>query len=310
VTNNYPPQATQTSLTGPARVEEHYDAVAEGYHLQYERDLLYSAPEYPANYFRLQILLNAFTQKNIRRVIEVGVGEGTPLKTMANAGMEVWGFDISQQMVEKSKAMMQSLSLDPDRVFWGDVQDPITYSHVLKAGAFDGLIAMGVMPHIQNDHQVIKNMGALVKPGGSVFIEFRNKLFSLFTFNRYTMDFILNDLLVNVSDDVKQAVEKELSSHLRMDLPPRRSTVEGTDKAGYDAILSKFHNPLEISELFTRNGFQDIQLHWYHYHPTPPMMENKLPELFRQEAIRLEHEPSGWRGLFLCSAFVVEAVKV
>jgi hypothetical protein len=34
-----------------------------------------------------------------------------------------------------------------------------------------------------------------------------------------------------------------------------------------------------------------------------------MPELFREEAVRLEHETSGWRGLFLCSAFVVEAVK-
>ena len=28
-----------------------------------------------------------------------------------------------------------------------------------------------------------------------------------------------------------------------------------------------------------------------------------MPELFRKESIRLEHEPSNWRGYFLCSAF-------
>ena len=32
-------------------------------------------------------------------------------------------------------------------------------------------------------------------------------------------------------------------------------------------------------------------------------------ELFREEALKLEHDTSGWRGLFLCSAFVVEAIK-
>jgi hypothetical protein len=40
-----------------------------------------------------------------------------------------------------------------------------------------------------------------------------------------------------------------------------------------------------------------------------PYLADRMPELFREEAIRLEHESSGWRGLFLCSAFVVEAVK-
>src|SRR5215207_5224774 len=29
----------------------------------------------------------------------------------------------------------------------------------------------------------------------------------------------------------------------------------------------------------------------------------------RAPSIRLEHEPSGWRGLFLCSAFFVQARK-
>jgi hypothetical protein len=34
-----------------------------------------------------------------------------------------------------------------------------------------------------------------------------------------------------------------------------------------------------------------------------------MQALFSEEAIRLEHEASGWPGLILCSAFVVEAVK-
>ena len=50
-------------------------------------------------------------------------------------------------------------------------------------------------------------------------------------------------------------------------------------------------------------------LAWYHYHAAMPYLEDKMPELFRTESIRLEHEASNWRGFFLCSAFVIEAVK-
>ena len=57
-------------------VDSHYDAAAEQYHLQYHRDRLFDLDaEYPANYFRLQILLNAFVTKQLKRIIEVGVGE-------------------------------------------------------------------------------------------------------------------------------------------------------------------------------------------------------------------------------------------
>ena len=40
-----------------------------------------------------------------------------------------------------------------------------------------------------------------------------------------------------------------------------------------------------------------------------PTLAARAPELFRREAISLERDPSGWRGYFLCSAYVVEAVK-
>ena len=38
-----------------------------------------------------------------------------------------------------------------------------------------------------------------------------------------------------------------------------------------------------------------------------PFLNSKKTSLYRNEALKLEHETSGWKGLFLCSAFVVEA---
>lgn len=300
-------------------VQKHYDGSAENYHLQYERDLISDlSREYPANYFRLHLLLNSFSRQNIKRVIEVGVGEGTPLITLSKAGMDVSGFDLSEAMVAKAKENFKRNHLDQNKIIWGDIQDPITYSPLLKDGQFDALMAMGVTPHVRNDEFVLKNMRDMVKPGGCVFIEFRNKLFSLFTFNRYTYEFIMDDLLSDVSPKLKKIIEADLKKKLEMDKPPLRmkgesahlsSVVEDDSVPGYDAIPSKFHNPFEVLELFKACGFVDSKLLWYHYHPAMPYLENDNKALFRDEALKLEHETSGWKGLFLCSAFVVEAVK-
>jgi 2-polyprenyl-3-methyl-5-hydroxy-6-metoxy-1,4-benzoquinol methylase len=291
-------------------VSVHYGDAAAIYHEQYERDMVRDVSrEYPANFFRLQQLLNSFTQKNIKRVIEVGVGEGTPLSTLGQAGIDVWGFDLSPEMVAKSKQTMQRHGMNPDHIFQGDIQDTTSYIHALKLGQFDGLMAMGVMPHVENDDLVLANMAGLVRPGGSVFIEFRNKLFSLFTFNRYTVEFILDDLLRDVSPQLKDAVAKDLNSRLRVDMPPKREKITGHEGLGFDMILAKFHNPFEVPELFRRHGFHDIRYRWYHYHPAMPYLEGEFRQQYRDESIRLEHEASNWRGFFLCSAFVIEAVK-
>lgn len=294
-------------------VAAHYDGSAQNYHLQYERDLLADTTRgYPANYFRMHLLINSFVKNNIKNVVEIGVGEGTPLVQLAKAGMNVSGIDISQSMVNKAKNKFKENSLEEELVSWGDIQDPMTYSHLLHDGRYDGLLAMGVMPHIHNDEFVLTNMKNMVKPGGKVFIEFRNKLFSLFTFNRLTKEFILDDLLSGVSSKLKQIVAADLDKRLEMNEPaPRLTGSSGGsndgDFVGYDAILSKFHNPFDVQALFHTLGFSNANFLWYHYHPAMPFLSEEAKDLYRNEALRLEHDVSSWRGFFLCSAFVIEA---
>jgi 2-polyprenyl-3-methyl-5-hydroxy-6-metoxy-1,4-benzoquinol methylase len=289
-------------------VAAHYDSVAADYHLQYRREQLDTVADYPANYFRLQILVNRLASLGAKRVYEIGVGEGTPLLTLAGMGIEVAGCDISEAMVEQARSRIAQAGLPPSTVSWGDIQDSVTFAHHLRNGPFDAVIAAGVLPHVDNDSLFLENVRMLLRDGGTALVEFRNKLFSLFTFNRKTKEFVVEDLLRGVDPAVAQMVAEDLERRLAMDQPPlRASPTNGAP--GYDAILSKFHNPFELVETFQRNGYADVRIHWYHYHPAPPALEPALGDAFRSAAFALEHDPSDWRGYFLCSAGVVEATN-
>jgi 2-polyprenyl-3-methyl-5-hydroxy-6-metoxy-1,4-benzoquinol methylase len=291
------------------KVSEHYDAVAQDYHRHYDREGLESSEVYPANYFRQQTMLNTFLRRGARRVLDVGMGDGSPMITLSRAGVEVWGFDLSENMVKQTSQNLSAQGLSADRVQWGDISDPATYVDLLRSGPFDGLMAMGVMPHVENDVQILRNMAACLKPGGVAFIEFRNQLFSMFTFNRYTHQFIMEELLAGVEVDYRTQVSEALKPLLRMDLPPVREQAPGGQGPGYDLILSRFHNPLTVRDIFAQAGLSDLRFHWYHYHSAPPVLAGINKDAFRRESMKLEHEPTGWRGMFLCSAFVVEAVR-
>ena len=287
-------------------VAAHYDAVADAYFEQYQRENLRDIADYPANYFRLQILLRRLATSRLQSIYEIGVGEGTPLALMADLGFKVAGCDIAKSMVGMARENFDKKGLDGNVIQWADIEDSTTFAKQLSGGPFDAVVAAGVLPHVKNDRLMLENIGMIVRKGGKVFIEFRNKLFSLFTMNRYSKDFILEDLLAGVSEDIRTSVEKELDKRLATDVPPKRETVDGKDAPGYDAILAKFHNPFELVELFEKCGYGNCKLHWYHYHPAPPMMQEQLGQAFRDGAIALEHEGS-WRGYFLCSAGIVEA---
>jgi 2-polyprenyl-3-methyl-5-hydroxy-6-metoxy-1,4-benzoquinol methylase len=288
-----------------AAVKAHYDGEVEVYTNMYDKAYLERTGEYPSNYVRLGILSNRLAQFGAKRLFEVGMGEGTPLLTWSQMGIEVAGCDLSQPMVEATRVRLDRGGAKESILFVGDAEDARTLTPALRRGGYDAIIANGVLPHIQKEPAFFENLKMLLRPGGRIFVEFRNKLFSLFTLNRYTKEFILDDLLSGVSSDVKKHVAAELDRRLATNLPPMREH-EDVDRPSYDQILAKFHNPFELEETVARHGFKTLGFHWYHYHAAPPMLADNIGAGFRAESVRLEHEAS-WRGMFLCSAGIIEA---
>jgi len=256
---------------------EYFDSVAQEYHKHYDTDPMDMSMPYPANNIRRKMLFESF--KDVRKPIDVGGGDGTILEHWTGG----CGFDISPRMVEIARAK------HGDRFIQADITKPETYAPLRAYGPFDGLIAMGVMPHISNTEYALKNMIELAK--GKFFVEFRNSLFALFTFNKYTIELMMNELVHPLFRQETYSALKKLLP----DLPKERP---------YDQILSGFHNPLEMADLFEKLGFHDINILWYHYHPTIPWLDNG--KAFREAALEMEGKPS-WKSMLQCSAFVIEA---
>ena len=251
---------------------------------------------YPANHFAFRQVLNVLHDEGAQRMVEIGVGQGRAIPIFTAAGIEMYGVDNDTDMVEMSAAVMAQAGLPSDRMFWGDIEDSVSLSGIRRHGPFDALLAMGVLPHIDYEKVALENMRHLVKPGGTVFVECRNKLFSLVTFNRFTYEFIMDDLLAGVTGAAREAASDFLKSRVDVDVPPKPT--------GHAA---KYHNPLDVHEVFEAAGFDNVRIRPFHYHASMPRFEKELGAAFRAESIALENEPSDWRGLFLCSAFVVEA---
>jgi SAM-dependent methyltransferase len=240
-------------------------------------------------------------------VYELGVGDATPLITLAGDGLRVAGNDISAEMVKVARANMQAHGLDPLAIAHLDVQDEgaMAAEHE-RAGAFDAVMALGVIPHVADDTAFVEAMDGFLRPGGRLVLQFRNSLFSMFTFNRLTKEFILDDLLADVDPVIRDVVAADLDARLAVDKPPVRTRPTGD---GYDEILSRFHNPFELAEVVREQGYSDIRYHWYNYHPAYPMIADRIdPMEYRRAQVAMEHEGT-WRGMFLCSAGVIEAVK-
>ena len=291
------------------KVKSHYSVTSRVYRDHYDPANLRASRQYPAEYFRLRNLLKRLRETGAKRVLDAGCGEGTPLVRVAELGCEVRGFDFTPEMIEDAKANFSANGLDPDSVVVADIEDYASFGSLGAGALYDAAVCFGVMPHVSDVSRALANLRKSLKAGGRAYIEFRNALFDLLTMNRLTHDFIIGDLLEGVPEKIRTATSEDLSARLAMDKPPQRTTEVG-GKPGYDVIRAKRHNPLTLPQVFAAAGFGTTIFHWYHFHPTLPMLEgNSVPtDAFREAAFAMEENPSDWRGHFLCSAFVVEAV--
>ena len=243
-----------------------------------------------------------------RRVLDAGCGPASLLRSLGAPDRELFGFDLTAEMVAEARRVMAPLGLAPQRLWEGSVLDPAAFRE--PGGLFDAVLCTGVLPHIPEtaDNIVLENAFAALAPGGLAIMGARNELFGLFSLNRYTMDFFENRLIRAASlrprlGDDGPALEAALDAvraMLRMDQPPRRE--------GYDAILSRGHNPFVLRQQMLQAGFAEVSVHFYHFHCLPPMFEQAMPEAFRRESLAME-DPQDWRGHFMASAFLLVGVR-
>jgi SAM-dependent methyltransferase len=288
-------------------VSSHYDGSAASYFEQFDPERIWTNEEYPANYFRLQLVQRLLAEAGVTSLYELGVGDATPLSTIGSTGIHVAGHDISPEMVKFARANMEARGLDPALISLLDAQDAgaIAAEREMR-GQFDAVMALGVIPHVSDDNAFVAAMDTFVKPGGRLILQFRNSMFSMFTFNRLTREFILDELLVGVPEEIRAVVAADLDARLAVDKPPVRTRPTGD---GYDEILSRFHNPFELAQVVEQHGFSGVKYHWYNYHPAYPMIADQIAaRAYREAKVALEHEGT-WRGMFLCSAGIIEAIK-
>lgn len=99
--------------------------------------------------------------KNVRgrRILEIGCGEGSLLKMLAD-GNEVRGADISRSGAEKARAKgIPCHCLDASN-------EPLPYPD----GYFDAVVTLETIEHVENPHRMIWEIKRVLKDGGELLI--------------------------------------------------------------------------------------------------------------------------------------------
>jgi hypothetical protein len=171
---------------------------------------------------------------------------------------------------------------------------------------------LSVLPHVpetlwEKAHQDIVR---LLRDGGVFYGVYRNALFDLYTFNSFTMDFYMDDLLARIDfPEGQAAVRERLRSLVSFpDLPGKQHTnAKDKDFGKLERVKS---NPLTIRDYLKHFGLTVEKIQFYHFHCLPPLIMNKISEYKKVNHHMEQSMSDDWRGNFMAAMFIVQARKV
>ena len=250
---------------------------------------------------RDRILLERILPKNgrVKKAIDFGCGQGRLLAELGHLGISATGIEPSESMRAVAESNCRDI-YDVEVVAGG-----IEALAEVEDDSIDLFIAMGVFQYLSDDenNDLMSEAARLLTTDGCVIATYQNALFDLFTFNKYTLDFITNDLLSTYTESHdSSAIETALSS-----LMTRPGEPGYAEHRARDNIFVRLTNPLTHDSELARCGWTVLGRYFYEYFGLPPLVKNDLPEVAAYIAGSFEVvNAEAWQGHFLANAFLVE----
>jgi len=167
-------------------------------------------PLHRINPLRLQ-WIQSYVALSGLRVLDVGCGGGILSDAMARQGASVVGIDLASKALKV--AQLHALEANTSNVRYREIS--VEQLAAQEPGSFDVVTCMEMLEHVPDAASVVRACGALVKPGGWVFISTINRNPKSFLFAIVGAEYVLNLLPRGTHEFAKFIRPSELAAHCR-----------------------------------------------------------------------------------------------
>ena len=159
------PEAPLAGANAKAQVEALFDSLALEYVRTRERQFSFIAQK------RLVIEMLAAARG---RILEVGCGPAVMAPELAAMGFEVYGVDVSSEMVRRARQRMAGHPLEKRCHFSLGDFERLEFAD----GFFDAVLAMGVLEYLPAYAEALRATARVLRPGGAAVFTVPNRVSS------------------------------------------------------------------------------------------------------------------------------------
>jgi 2-polyprenyl-3-methyl-5-hydroxy-6-metoxy-1,4-benzoquinol methylase len=241
--------------------------------------------------------------------LDVGCGTGQLVIDVAKLGWQAEGIDFAPEMIAQCEANAKTAEVAPKFV-----ADSF-YNVRLPDAHYDVISAQGFIEYVSADEmeEFFQRSYRSLKPGGSLAVGSRNRLFNIVSLNDFTrqerdlgvLDILILEAMALQSSASMADAMTSLHRFERIDPQPDRHPITGVK------VETRYqYSPAELSYRLRRAGFTLRTLYPVHFHGLPPAMKNEQADF--HNALANAAREIGFKDHRLVpssSSFVVDAVK-
>ena len=146
-----------------------------------------------------------------KRVVDVGCGGGILSDSMARAGAQVLGIDLSTKPLKVAE--LHAMEAGTDGVEYREIAVEALAAE--QPGSFDVVTCMEMLEHVPDPASVVRACATLVKPGGWVFLSTLNRNAKAFLLAIVGAEYVLNMLPKGTHEYARFLKPSELAQFCR-----------------------------------------------------------------------------------------------
>lgn len=146
-----------------------------------------------------------------KRVVDVGCGGGILSDSMARAGAQVLGIDLSTKPLRVAE--LHAMEAGTQGVEYREIAVEALADEL--PGGFDAVTCMEMLEHVPDPASVVRACAKLVKPGGWVFLSTLNRNAKSFLFAIVGAEYMLNMLPKGTHEYARFLKPSELAQYCR-----------------------------------------------------------------------------------------------
>lgn len=259
---------------------------------------------HPRDLIFLKYIASAYAAADCR-ILDYGCGQGRLLSHLLKLGFDAEGMEKHDEMRAVALAETSSWSKGQPRVRPGGIEG----LEALPSEQLDIFVAMGVFQYMPKTEyfRTLAQIRRLLKPGGVMIATYQNAFFDLYTFNKYTVDFIIDRLaLPHVDAAHAVRIKKGIEGLIANPDKPLYATTRARDN-----IFVHLTNPLTINDHLQTAGFAVSQKYFYEFFGLPPLIAGQNEAIAKSIAAKFEIDnATSWQGYFMANAFLTHARKL